>query len=116
MDNYKEHSICPKKTTATAAAAEKATFDYVPCNKCLIIVRRKDIFSPDYGLMYMYEIQVANVKWNNFYSMEFNIKNGVKQGAVLSAKEHNLTFSTNNNANKCKTKCMAFLKKERNFR
>ena len=36
-------------------------------------------------LMYMYEIQVATVKWNNCYSMEFNIKNGVKQGAVLSA-------------------------------
>ena len=36
-------------------------------------------------LMYEYEIQVANVKWNNCYSMEFNIKNGVKQGAVLSA-------------------------------
>ena len=36
-------------------------------------------------LMYEYEIQVANVKWNNCYSVEFNIKNGVKQGAVLSA-------------------------------
>ena len=30
-------------------------------------------------LMYVYEIQVATVKWNNCYSMEFNIKNGVKQ-------------------------------------
>ena len=36
-------------------------------------------------LMYVYKIQVATVKWNNCYSMEFNIKNGVKQGAVLSA-------------------------------
>ena len=125
-------------------------------------------------LMYEYEIQVANVKWNNCYSMEFNIKNGVKQGAVLSAllycvyveglfhilrksrlgcwingefvgtvgyaddnmllsptldglqriinicelyaAEHNLTFSTNENANKCKTKCMAILKKGRNLK
>ena len=31
----------------------------------------------------------------------------------LYAKEPNLTFSTNDNANKCKTKCMAFLKKGR---
>ena len=125
-------------------------------------------------LMYEYEIQVANVKWNNCYSMEFNIKNGVKQGAVLSAllycvyvdglfhilrksrlgcwingefvgivgyaddnmllsptldglqrminicelyaAEHNLTFSTNENANKCKTKCMAILKKGRTLK
>ena len=120
-------------------------------------------------LMYEYEIQVANVKWNNCYSMEVNIKNGVKQCAGLSAllycvhvdglfhilrksllgcwsngefvgivgyaddnmllsptldglqrminicelyaADHNLTFSTNENANKYKTKCMAILKK-----
>ena len=125
-------------------------------------------------LMYEYEIQVANVKWNNCYSMKFNIKNGVKQGTVLSAllycvyvdglfhilrksrlgcwingefvgivgyaddnmllsptldglqrminicelyaADHNLTFSTNENANKCKTKCMAILKKGRNLK
>ena len=29
------------------------------------------------------------------------------------ANEHNLTFSTNDNPNKNKTKCMAFLKKKR---
>ena len=35
MDNYKGHSIVSKKPTATAAAAaaEKPTFDCVPCNK-----------------------------------------------------------------------------------
>ena len=32
----------------------------------------------------------------------------------LYAKEHNLSFSTN--PNKCKTKCMAFLKKGRNLK
>ena len=36
-------------------------------------------------LMYMYEIQLANVKWNGDHSKEFSIKNGVKQGAVPSA-------------------------------
>ena len=34
----------------------------------------------------------------------------------LYAKEHNLTFSANDNANKCKTKCMAFLKNGRNLK
>ena len=34
----------------------------------------------------------------------------------LYAKEYNLTFSTNDNTNKCKTKCMAFLKKGRNLK
>ena len=34
----------------------------------------------------------------------------------LYANDHNLTFSTNENVNKCKTKCMAFLKKGRNLR
>ena len=114
------------------------------------------------------------VRWNGNYSAEFNNKNGVKQGAMLSAllycvyvddlflhlrknrqgcwingefmeifgyadynvllsptldglqnmlnireqyaKEHNLSFSTNENINKCKTKCMAFTKKERDLR
>ena len=32
------------------------------------------------------------------------------------AKEHNLSFSTNENINKCKMKCMAFTKKERDLR
>ena len=32
------------------------------------------------------------------------------------AKEHNLSFSTNQTINKCKTKCMAFNKKERDLR
>ena len=36
-------------------------------------------------LLYMYQIQIANVRWNGHYSTEFNISNGVKQGAVLSA-------------------------------
>ena len=124
-------------------------------------------------LIYIYEVQVANVKWNGQCSDTFHIKNGVKQGSVLSAilycvyvdelferlrrnkqgcwingyyygiagyaddnallspsldglqemintcdeyaKEHNLTFSTNENVNKSKTKCMAFLKKKRSL-
>ena len=32
------------------------------------------------------------------------------------AKEHNLSFSTNENITKCKTKCIAFTKKERDLR
>ena len=113
----------------------------------------------------IYEVQVANVKWNGQCSDTFHIKNGVKQGSVLStilycvyvdklferlrrnkqgcwingyygiagyaddnallspsldglqeminthdeyAKEHNLTFSTNENVHKSKTKCMVF--------
>ena len=36
-------------------------------------------------LLHAYNIQVAMVRWNGNYSAEFNIKNGVKQGAVLSA-------------------------------
>ena len=125
-------------------------------------------------LVYLYEVQVANVKWNGQCSNTFKISNGVKQGAVLSAilycvyvndlfgrlrknkhgcwingdyfgiagyaddnfllspsldglqemintcdeyaKEHNLTFSTNENIAKCKTKCMAFLNNDRNLR
>ena len=125
-------------------------------------------------LIYIYEVQVANVKWNGQWSNTFHIKNGVKQGAVLSAilycvyvddlfdrlkrnkhgcwingyyygiagyaddnallspsldglqemintcdkyaKEHNLTFSTNENVNKSKTKCMVFLKKKRSLK
>ena len=36
-------------------------------------------------LLYAYNIQVAMVRWNDNYSAEFSIKNGVKQGVVLSA-------------------------------
>ena len=36
-------------------------------------------------LLHAYKIQVAMVRWNGNYSAEFNITNGVKQGAVLSA-------------------------------
>ena len=124
-------------------------------------------------LIYIYKVQVANVKWNRQCSDTFHIKNGVKQGSVLSAilycvyvdklferlrrnkqglwingyyygiagyaddnallspsldglqemintcdeyaKEHNLTLSTNENVNKSKMKCMAFLKKKRSL-
>ena len=117
---------------------------------------------------------VANVQWNNEYSRYFKIKNGVKQGAILSAvlycvytnglfeklrklrigchvnatyvgvmgyaddllllspsisglqemlkvceqyaMSHNLKFSTNVNPNKSKTKCIAFLQKDRDLR
>ena len=36
-------------------------------------------------LMVMYKKQCANIKWNGETSSRFAIKNGVKQGAVLSA-------------------------------
>ena len=122
-------------------------------------------------LMVMYGKQSANVKWNGSCSASFSIRNGVKQGAVLSAilfciyindlfttlrknrtgcwingeffgvmgyaddilllspthdglqemvdtcatfmRAHNLTFSTHPTPSKCKTKCLAFLKKDR---
>ena len=125
-------------------------------------------------LLASYRDQQANVKWNNELSHYFDIKNGVKQGAILSsilycvytnglfeklrrlksgchvghnyvgvigyaddlflmspsldglqdmlkvceqyAKDHNLRFSTDPNPQKSKTKCMAFLQKERELR
>ena len=125
-------------------------------------------------LMVMYENQIVNVKWNGLLSYTFTMKNGVKQGAVLSAllfcvyvdelfkllrkkrtgcwinnnyigilgyaddifllsptrdglqemvktcdnyaTHHNLTFSTNSDYRKCKTKCLAFLKNTRNLK
>ena len=36
-------------------------------------------------LMSIYRLQVANVRWNGAVSNHFKIRNGVKQGAVLSA-------------------------------
>ena len=35
-------------------------------------------------LMFMYRNQTANVRWKNKMSQEFNIRNGVRQGAVIS--------------------------------
>ena len=35
---------------------------------------------------------------------------------VMFTKEHDLTFSTHQNSNKCKTKCMVFSKKERSLK
>ena len=125
-------------------------------------------------ILVSYENQAANVRWNNEYSRYFGIKNGVKQGAILSAvlycvytnelfaklrrlkigchvsktyvgvlgyaddllllspsldglqemlkvceeyaESHNLKFSTNVNPQKSKTKCMAFLHKDRELR
>ena len=124
-------------------------------------------------LIFIYMNQFANVRWDGSYSSIFNLSNGVRQGAVLSAilycfyvndlfkilrkngtgcwinsnyfgiigysddsfllapsldslqemlnicekyaEIHNLRFSTDPNPNKCKTKCLAFLKKERNL-
>ena len=121
----------------------------------------------------MFDKQLANVRWNGVLSDSFFVRNGVKQGAVLStilyciyidslfthlrkrktgcwvngtyvgivayaddlmllsptldglqemtktcedyASTHNLSFSTNPIIKKCKTKCLAFLKKERNL-
>ena len=118
--------------------------------------------------------QCANVRWNDSLSQTFPIKNGVKQGGVLSphlyciytddlfellrkkktgcwmnnafvgilgyaddllllsptldglqsmfktcedyAKAHNLSFSTHANPKKSKTKCMAFVKDDRELR
>ena len=125
-------------------------------------------------ILVMYKNQQENVKWNNEFSRFFNIKNGVKQGAVLSAilycvytnrlfeelrrlkigchigqnyvgiigyahdlfllspsldglqemlrvceryaGNHNLQFSADTNPQKSKTKCLAFLQKERELR
>ena len=35
-------------------------------------------------MIFIYKKQTADVRWKNRYSFEFSIKNGVKQGAVLS--------------------------------
>jgi endonuclease/exonuclease/phosphatase family metal-dependent hydrolase len=125
-------------------------------------------------LFITYNSQCANVTWNGVKSTSFPIRNGVKQGAVLSAilyctyiddlfkmlrkkksgcwingefygilgyaddilllsptldglqdmvntcstyaNTHNLSFSTNTNTAKCKTKCMAILNTERELR
>ena len=122
-------------------------------------------------LLLIYMNQFANVHWNGMFSSVFSVKNGVRQGAILSgilycfytndlfallrknttgcwvngifmgifgysddnlllapsldslqemlnicqkyASDHNLKFSTNVNPRKCKTKCIAFLFKER---
>ena len=122
-------------------------------------------------LLFIYMNQFANVRWNGEYSSMFSVKNGVRQGAILSgilycfytndlfsllrsnttgcwvnnvymgifgysddnflvapsldslqemletcqnyAMEHGLKFSTNVNPIKCKTKCIAFLFKDR---
>ena len=122
----------------------------------------------------MYGTQCANVKWNGSQSENFQIKNGVKQGAVLSAilfciyinnlftvlrknrsgcwirdqfcgvlgyaddimlispsleglqdmindcanymSRHNLTFSTNPDPKKCKTKCLVYTIKKRELK
>ena len=124
-------------------------------------------------LLVIYLNQFANVKWNNSFSSMFTLRNGVRQGGVLSAilyclyvdglfkelrksgygcwvngnyhgifgysddnmllapsqyalqemlkiceqyaSEHNLQFSTNPDPVKCKTKCIPFLKKQRNL-
>ena len=124
-------------------------------------------------LIFIYKHQVANVRWNGMFSGLFSMKNGVRQGAVLSAIfyciymndlfktlrksrlgcwidgdflgilgysddnlllapslhalqemvsiceryaiSHDLKFSTDPNPIKCKTKCLAFLKKKRDL-
>ena len=35
-------------------------------------------------LIYIYRKQTADVRWNGIFSKEFTMKNGVRQGAVLS--------------------------------
>ena len=125
-------------------------------------------------ILVSYKRQSANVRWNGETSNHFEIGNGVKQGAIISAvlycvytnglfeelrrikagcyigrdfvgvlgyaddlfllsptldglqdmlkvcekyaKQYNLAFSTNENPNKSKTKCLAFLHKERELR
>ena len=124
-------------------------------------------------LLFIYMNQFANVRWNGSFSEFFSVKNGVRQGAILSgilycfytndlftllrrnrtgcwvnnifmgifgysddnlliapsldslqemvkvceeyASEHNLKFSIDANPVKCKTKCIAFLNKEKNL-
>ena len=125
-------------------------------------------------LLVIYTLQYGNVRWNNKFSDIFTIKNGVRQGAILSgilycfycnglfeklrnaksgcwingeyhgivgysddnyliapslsalqdmlticddyASEHGLRFSTDPNPKKCKTKCISFLRNEREVR
>ena len=125
-------------------------------------------------LLVMYLTQYANVRWDGMFSAIFSLKNGCKQGAVLSAiaycvyvnglfqelrrnrsgcwvensflgilgysddnillapsiealqdmlnicekyaASHGLKFSTDPNPNKSKTRCLAFLQRERNLR
>ena len=122
-------------------------------------------------LIFIYVNQFANVRWNGLFSDFFTMRNGVRQGAVLSAifyciymndlfeilrrsrfgcwvngdffgivgysddnfllapslhalqqmlliceeyaESHDLKFSTDPNPAKCKTKCLAFIKKKR---
>ena len=122
-------------------------------------------------LIFIYVNQFANVRWNGVFSDFFSMRNGVRQGAVLSAifyciymndlfellrrskygcwingyffgilgysddnfllapslhalqemlficesyaASHDLKFSTDQDPRKCKTKCIAFLKKRR---
>ena len=124
-------------------------------------------------LLFIYIMQSANVRWNGTVSSMFSLKNGVRQGGVISAilycfytndlfrilrersagcwikgayhgifgysddnfllapslaalqemlktceeyaQLHNLKFSTDPVPKKCKTKCIAFLKKKRNL-
>ena len=125
-------------------------------------------------LIFIYVNQFANVRWDGSFSTIFNLSNGVRQGAVLSAilycfyvnnlfkilrrngsgcwvnshyfgiigysddsfllapsldafqemlsicekyaAMHNLKFSTNPDPKKCKTKCLAFVKRERTLK
>ena len=122
-------------------------------------------------LIFIYVNQMANVRWNGSFSDVFSMRNGVRQGAVLSAifyciymndlfqilrrsklgcwvngdffgilgysddnfllapslyglqeminicenyaMSHDLQFSTDPDPRKCKTKCLAFLKRKR---
>ena len=122
-------------------------------------------------IVFIYVNQMANVRWVGEYSDVFTMKNGVRQGAILSAifyciymnnlfiilrrsrlgcwingdffgiigysddnfllapslhalqemvivcenyaKDHGLQFSTDSDPKKCKTKCLAFLKRPR---
>ena len=62
-------------------------FDLVRHSKLFEILRRKGV--PNIFirlLLVMYEKQEANVRWNGILSKKFSIKNGVKQGAVLSPR------------------------------
>ncbi len=150
-------------------------FDLVRHSKLFQILRGKGVPNIFIRLLIvMYQNQKANVRWNGVTSKEFSIRNGVKQGAVLSprlycvytdglfellrnhrtgcwvkghfagilgyaddllllsptldglqemvkkcgdyADQYNLKFSTHQDIKKCKTKCIAFLRKDKDLR
>ena len=64
------------------------------CSKAFDTIQHSKLFQKllDVGIppiivrlmIFLYKKQTADVRWKNKFSFEFNIRNGVRQGAVLS--------------------------------